>query len=324
MSFFLGADGGQTHSQAVLVNETGEILGVGHGGPSNHYNEPGGKLRFRSALKDITTGAFAAAGVPISSGAAAACFGLTGSWMRAEAVVRKFLKTEHFLAVEDTITAHAGALAGKPGIVIIAGTGAVAYGRNEVGLTAQSGGLGYLLSDEGAGFDIGQRALRAAIQAADGRGPRTTLGGLLLDHFRLPDFTEVAQVLYNHKEVRVAIAHLSPIVVQAAAAGDPVAAHILEYAAGELGRCILAVARQLDWPNPTVSTTGGVFRAGKLILDPLGAYLARHLPGALVVPAAYPPVIGAALLALESGGIPVDREHLDNLNRGLSLLTPSS
>src|SRR5262245_40009546 len=101
---FLGADGGQSHSLALLVDGEGRVLGQGRAGACNHFNEPGGPERFRSALAQIISGAFAEAGVPLQT-LTSACFGLTGAWDQAPAVVRALLPVERLLAVEDTVTA---------------------------------------------------------------------------------------------------------------------------------------------------------------------------------------------------------------------------
>jgi N-acetylglucosamine kinase-like BadF-type ATPase len=319
-----GGDGGQTKSLGVLVDERGQVRGVGRGGPSNHFSEPGGPERYRSALHAITRGAFQDAGIDLHEGVWAACYGLTGNWHRAEGVIQPILACRHFLAVEDTLTAHAGALAGQPGIVLIAGTGAVAYGRTSTGITARAGGLGYLLSDEGGGFDIGLQGLRAAVRAADGRGPHTSLADRFLAHFDKATLEEVASDLYAHPESRAVIARLCRIVAQEAQAGDPAAREIMATAGEELARCVAAVARQLNWTNPLVSPTGGVIQAGKTILDPLRRRLQAMLPEASLAPARYPPVVGAVLLAFQAGGIAVDSAVLGNLDTDLGRLEPAA
>jgi N-acetylglucosamine kinase-like BadF-type ATPase len=315
-----GGDGGQTKSLGFLVDEQGQVLGVGRGGPSNHYDEPGGPERYRSALHAITRGAFEDAGLDLRQEIWAACYGLTGNWHRAEGVMKPVIACRHFLAVEDTLTAHAGALAGQPGIVLIVGTGAVAYGRTPAGISGRAGGLGYLLSDEGAGFDIGLQGLRAAVRAVDGRGPHTSLVERFLAHFGKPTLDEIAAGLYAHPEHRTVIARLCRIVTQESQAGDPAAQEIMAAAAEELALCVAAVARQLDWTNPVVSPTGGVIQAGEAILGPFRHSLQARLPEATLVPARYPPVVGAVLLAFQTGGIAVDARTLEKLDQGLSRL----
>jgi N-acetylglucosamine kinase-like BadF-type ATPase len=206
---FLGVDGGQTHTIAVLADGAGRLLAVATAGPCPVFDEPGGPERFRAVLAQAVHGAFAAAGLAVT-GLAAAGLGLTGSWEHAPAVVQALLPVERLVAVEDTVTAQVGAFAGGPGLVLIAGTGSVAYGRNEAGQVARAGGWGHVLGDEGSGFDIGQQALRAAAQAADKRGPATTLLRQIPAHFGLPHLEAVKEAIDATRLSFVEIAGLAP------------------------------------------------------------------------------------------------------------------
>ena len=87
------------------------------------------------------------------------------------------------LVVNDALVALEAGAPGEPGVVIISGTGSIAYGRNAAGEAARSGGWGYVLGDEGSGYWIGRAALRAVLREADERGPKTALTPLLLEHF---------------------------------------------------------------------------------------------------------------------------------------------
>lgn len=311
---FLGADGGQSHSIAVLADREGRVLGIGRAGSCNHFDEPGGPERFRSALTQIISDAFAEAGRPLQA-LASACFGLTGAWEHAPAVVRAILPVGQLIAVEDTVTAQAGAFAAGPGIVVIAGTGSVAYGQDDAGKTARAGGWGYLMGDEGSGYDIGQRSLRAAAQAQDGRGPATFLVDLIPAHFGLPTLEAVQTWVYAGRLTRTDIAGLTLLTAAAAAPhNDPVARAIFAEAGQALAATAQAVARQLDWSVPRVSPVGGVFKAGPLILEPFSRSLRQLLPQAVMQPPRYPQVLGALLLALQAAGYPPDqalRRRLD-------------
>ena len=318
LPLFLGADGGQSHSLAILADHEGRVLGVGRAGSCNHFNEPGGPERFRAALTQIISGAFAQAGRPLQP-LASACFGLTGAWDHAPAVVRAILPVERLVAVEDTVTAQAGAFAAGPGIVLIAGTGSVAYGKAERGKIGRAGGWGYLMGDEGSGYDIGLQALRAAAQAYDGRGPATLLVDHIPAHFGLPNLEAVQEAVYAGRLNRAEIAGLARLTARLAGApeNDPVARVIFDRAGEALAVTVLAVAKQLDGSSLPVSPVGGVFKAGALILDPFSRHLRGRLPQTMIQPPRYPQVVGALLLALQEAGYPLDQPLFERLDRAV-------
>src|SRR5215207_7263596 len=173
---FLGVDGGQTRTVALLASRDGGILGVGYGGPANHIHEPGGMERMQRSLRDAVQTAFGQAGIA-SAAVVSTCFGMTGGAEFVPEVAPKFLEARTLTAYHDVVTALAGASIASPGIVVIAGTGAIAYGRSADGRSARADGWGYLIGDEGSAYDIGVQVLRAAAQSADGRGETTVLQG---------------------------------------------------------------------------------------------------------------------------------------------------
>jgi N-acetylglucosamine kinase-like BadF-type ATPase len=263
-------------------------------------------------LHQLITTAFAAANQPLTP-LKAACLGLTGGWEQAPAMIRELVAVEQLISVQDTVTAHAGALAGQAGIIVISGTGSVAYGQTESGEKATAGGWGYLMGDEGSGYDIGRQALGAAAQALDGRGPATFLVERIPAHFGLTNLTAVHAALYSGQLLRAQIAGLAAVVAQAAGQGDSVALHLFEQAGDALAQAVSAVARRLAWPNPPVSGVGGVFKAGEIIRRPFQQHLHDRLPQAQFYPARYPPVMGAVLLAWQAGGYPPRPEMLQQL-----------
>ncbi|CAM5292884.1 ATPase OS=Streptomyces tendae OX=1932 GN=GUR47_23530 PE=4 SV=1 [Streptomyces tendae] len=169
------------------------------------------------------------------------------------------LPVQEAAVTSDAVTAHAGALGGRAGVVLAIGTGAVAVGIGADGTYARVDGWGPLLGDDGSGARIGTAGLRAALRAHDGRGPATVLldaaGGLFGDLERLP-----ATVGGDGNPARTA-ASFAPEVARAADAGDAVAAAILRDAAADLAGTALAAAGRIGvlaatrcrWPSPVVS-----------------------------------------------------------------------
>src|ERR1700730_9325801 len=175
MRYSIGFDGGGTKTECVVLDSAGKIIGEGRGGPSNPLR-CGFDAAFGS-LRQAATEALKTAGLHTSS-MTGVCAGLAGAGRRN--VVRRvlvFLAQEFPAAVVHVTTdceIALEAIAGTgPGIVLISGTGSVAYGRNSKGETARAGGYGPWVGDEGSAFDIGRRAMGAVARNREAAGPAT-------------------------------------------------------------------------------------------------------------------------------------------------------
>jgi N-acetylglucosamine kinase-like BadF-type ATPase len=329
MTYFLGVDGGATSTACALCDSDGRILGVGHGGPSNHILAPGGEIRARTAVETALGAAEAAAGlhgIEFES----AHFGMTGINRDTEqagvfARVVSSILTARLLRIDnDAAVALAGALACRPGVIVIAGTGSVAFGRDPSNREARAGGWGYLFGDEGSGFAIGLAGVRAALRARDGTGSPTVLESGIPGRFG-KSLAEIPILYYEGQIQRAAIAALAPVVTEAAAAGDAVAASIVQEAAQGLAAAAASVMLRLTWPDDTIplGPVGGVFNAGPVMLGPLKAALIGRVPGAVLVPPRFAPAVGALLLALQAAGVPHTPERLALLAATWDLRTGS-
>ena len=176
------------------------------------------------------------------------------------------------------------------------------------------------MDDEGSGYDIGRKALLAAARAYDGRGPATLLLELIPAHFELSDLEAVQEALHAGPLSRADVASLATLTAQAASEQDAVTCAIFEAAGSALAGMAIAIARRLSWSAPFVSTVGGVFKAGVVILNPFTRCLAQDLPEATLTPPRYPPVLGAVLLALQKGGYSLNQPILQHLDQALAQL----
>ncbi|HVU10036.1 MAG TPA: BadF/BadG/BcrA/BcrD ATPase family protein [Phototrophicaceae bacterium] len=316
--FVLAVDGGQSSTLALLAQRDGTIIAAGRGGPSNHYNEPGGPQRLESALRDSTADALKSAG-QLSESVSHICLGMSGIHIQAKIITEGLFPNTSVELLHDAVTALAGASIAQPGVIVIAGTGAVAYGRLASGEDARSGGWGYLIGDEGSGYWIGIEAIRMACQASDGRGEATMLVQTIPEALQLDDLRALHRKLYAHELERGTIASLSTITAEAARAGDAVAAHLLERAGQELGQAALAVIARLGQlePGQPIYHTGGVFRAGDLILKRFEATIAAKSPNSSVHAAAFSPSVGALLLALRAAGVELTPAVIERVRRTL-------
>jgi N-acetylglucosamine kinase-like BadF-type ATPase len=199
-------------------------------------------------------------------------------------------------------------------VIAIAGTGSIAFAMNASGANARAGGWGYLLGDPGSAYEIGRQALAAVALAHDGAGPGTLLSSLLLQALNIHDPAEITQVIYRDASPKLRIAGVSSTVAAAAASGDKVATGIFEAAGRGLGRMACAAARKLTPPpSQTFSGVGGVFESGELLWNPYRERVLAECPQAQVVAPAYPPLVGALILAFRKGGGETPQAWLDQV-----------
>jgi N-acetylglucosamine kinase-like BadF-type ATPase len=267
MRLFLGVDGGQSSTTALIGDETGRVLGAGSGGPCNHVGKAEGAAKLKRALTESVGLACAAAGIEFAAARfEAACFGMSGGPQDKAAVIAEVLRIDTLVNTDDIVIGLSGATAGEPGIAVNAGTGSIACGRNAAGRRARAGGWGYVFGDEGAGFDIARQALRAALRGEEGWGRPTALHGLLLEATGSQSANEALHRFYTDEWPRSRVATLARLVDGAAIAGDAAAHDILLAAAQQLATLAASVRRQLWTPGEavTVAYIGGVFRSDLL------------------------------------------------------------
>jgi N-acetylglucosamine kinase-like BadF-type ATPase len=303
LRYFLGVDGGQSSTVAMIGDENGRVLGIGRGGPCNHVGPAEARARFVDAIRTSVGAACAEAGLDAASVRfASACLGLSGGPAHKRAILGEILASDRMLVTDDAPIALSGALAGEPGVVVIAGTGSVAFGRNGQGGTARAGGWGYLFGDERGAFWILREALRAALRWEEGWGPPTALRGMLLDNTRSRSMNDLMHRCYTPEFPRPRAASLSLLVNSAAENGDPAALKILGEAAAELARLARAVCGQLFEPAETIpcAYVGGVFRS-RILRSHFRESLERE-PGLAAAAPIHVPAVGALLEAYRAVG----------------------
>ena len=219
MRLYLGIDGGQSSTTALIGDETGRVLGMGRAGPCNHAAAGEGRRKFVAAITDSVNQAAAAAGVIQPVRFEAACLGLSGGPDDKEALAKETIHAERYLITHDAHIALAGATGGEPGIIVIAGTGSMVFGRNAAGVTARAGGWGYVFGDEGGAFDLVRQALRAVLRNEEGWGPPTALREALLQASGARDGNHLLHLLYTDEYPRDRVAGWANLVDQAARDG---------------------------------------------------------------------------------------------------------
>jgi N-acetylglucosamine kinase len=308
MTFFIGVDGGASKTAALVVDEHGNAVGRGLAGGSNHL-----RVGIAEATRNIERAvniALVEAGIAIRNVEYAYC-GIAGSdhpvhRQKVIESLRIFFPRGNFIVDTDARVALTGAVGFGPGIVIISGTGSVAFGRSATGEEARSGGWGPTLGDEGSGYWIAREGLSAIVRAHDGRGFTTLMTKLLCNEYGMCEPAELPRFVYAATTHVDDIARYGKLVIEAAAQGDNVAREILGRGGSELAECVLAIARRLHMTDIEfpVAYVGGAFNAGELLLSPMRLRIERDAPGSVLIKPKNSPVEGAAMMAMDTANAP--------------------
>jgi N-acetylglucosamine kinase-like BadF-type ATPase len=271
-TLLLGVDGGGTSTQALVADLEGRVLGRGRGPGSNHHRV--GLDQFRQSLTVAIEGALLeATGVrPGTNGNAwpkapfaGVCFGLAGvDTPEDEELVRRWAHEQglnaRFQVVNDSELILAAGTPDGWGVALISGTGSVCLGRHADGRSARVGGWGYLLGDEGSGYQVALRALRVSTQTADGRAEAQELLQAVLRHWSLSSPSSLIAHVHSSAITQAEIAGLAAEVLELADQGDAASRAIVDEAAHELARHVDAAVRQLGLIRPPLALAGGLMR----------------------------------------------------------------
>ena len=306
MGYSLGFDGGGTKTDCVLLDPNGAAIGEGRGGPANPLR-CGYDVAF-SSLREAAAGAIVAAGIR-SDAITGVCAGIAGAGRRN--VVRRilvFLAQEFPAALAQVSTDYEIALEAAvgpgPGVVLIAGTGSVAFGRNAAGETARAGGYGPWIGDEGSAFEIGRRAVSSVARTRDTDAPVTMLTDMISNALHCPDWDEL--MLRITKDPDDVFPKLFPVVAAAADSEDSAAKEILFTSAIGLGNLAMIVIRRLGMKGlefPLVKC-GGVFGRSQLLDQLLDSVLSSGALRAKISRLEISPAIGAARMAARLSASP--------------------
>ncbi|HKY19789.1 MAG TPA: BadF/BadG/BcrA/BcrD ATPase family protein [Vicinamibacterales bacterium] len=300
----LGIDVGGSKTVCLLADDHARVIARGREEGANLQGA--GELALEKVLHTVMESTLQDTGIVPS----AICLGIAGVDRAAdEAVVRGIMTRigykARILIVNDALIALQAGIGDAPGIVIVSGTGSIAYGRNEHGEASRAGGWGYVLGDEGSGYWIGRLALRAVVRHADGRGRATSLTPRLLSHFGVQQASELINKVYHERggaeELSPRpIAALAKYVQHARDEGDLVATAILHRAADELITAATAVMTRLELTDTpfTFVLAGGMFRAVPWLCDQMQLLLPALAHQSTVIRLDEEPALGAVQLAI--------------------------
>ena len=312
MSYSMGFDGGGTKTDCVVIDDSGTVIGEGRGGPSNPL-----RCGLDDACRSVAeSAAEALKEACLQSGdITSVCAGLAGAGRRNVVrqmmvfLSREFPRATAYVTTDHEIALEAAVGAG-PGVVLIAGTGSAAYGRNALGETARSGGYGPWIGDEGSAFEIGRRAVGAVARTRDLDAPETLLTEMIPAALECPDWDEMFQrIMKNPDDV---FPKLFNAVADAANSEDSAAKEIMFTAAIGLGNLAMIVVRRLkmrDQEFPLVKC-GGVFGHSRMLDALLDSVLASGALRAKISRLEISPAVGAARMAARAAESPVHQASI--------------
>jgi len=297
---FLGIDGGGTKTVAVLLDGISREIARAVGGSSNIHSV--GQAVAEASLREAIERVLSAAGLTAAD-VTATGLGMAGA-ARAEDqqsvrdLLARIAPFRNVLVTHDAEAALVGGIGRRYGVVLIAGTGAIAYGVNARGESRRADGWGYRLGDEGSAHWIGLEGLRAVVRAHDGRGQATALTEALLPHLGLPHADALVTRVYADDFGAPQLAALALPVSDVARGGDPVAQAIQREAGRRLGETVSAVVRGLGMCDQAFEAVlmGGVLCARDLVWQTVVAALREVAPRARIVEPRHDAAVGAALL----------------------------
>lgn len=271
----VGVDAGGS-STVVAFSRAGRYAGGVAGGPANPSSM--GSARAAQTIAKIVRDACGAEDPAAMWVGAAGAASRSASQALQAALSAAFPETSHLTVSSDVATALRAALPHGPGIVVVAGTGSVAYGENGE-QSARAGGDGYLLGDEGSGFAIGFEAVKLLARAFDGRTAFDETAALVQDEFAVADRDGLLAAIYSGPLDVARIAALAPKVIGLAAEGNAASMALVASAAASLSQLVTLVAVQIGVGSPMpVVFAGGLLREDNLLSAMLRKRLAQEVP----------------------------------------------
>jgi N-acetylglucosamine kinase-like BadF-type ATPase len=283
--YFLGFDGGGTKTECVLAGSDGHVIARSTGGPSNPVRT--GYTRAWFSLSDAADAVLKHEKIT-SRDIRGVCAGLggtsrTGVARRVKTFFERGFPNAQVNVITDLELALEAAFGAAEGMILVAGTGSAAFGRDENGKTARAGGRGPWFSDEGSAFDIGRRAVQAVALAEERRGPATSLSDRILEFHLARNWDQLGEQITKNADA--VFPKTFPLVAELAQAGDAVSREILLSAAGALSNLAAAAVAELDWRDRDVplAKVGGAIGRSKLFDAAIDAELKKQVPRVTLV-----------------------------------------
>lgn len=317
---YIGIDGGGTKTTCMIADGEGRILATASGSSTNLKSNPHEHVRdelerlIRLVIRDSESSLEDVCGIYL---------GLAGTdrdedKQKITGYLREWIPDDILIRVNnDAVTALAAGTWGEPGVVLIAGTGSIAYGSDpSSGYFSRVGGWGYVLGDEGSGYHIGLQALNAVMRNYDGRGEPTELTARVLKHFALEQPGQLVPRIYENGPYRQKIAELSRMVVEASQLGDAVAQRIVSEAVCSLYEIAVTAGEGIAAADHTIPLvlSGGLFSSAYFETQ-FRSYAQLQSSRFALQRLELPPVAGAIILSMTDSGITMTEALKDTMTK---------
>lgn len=302
--FIIGIDGGATKTTAILSDSMGNILAEKSAGPSNFLII--GVDNVARTISHLILDLCNEAEVNTQN-IEIICIGLTGAGRESDAekvknAIIDYWKTlystelKKLIVTSDARIALEGAFSGRPGIILIAGTGSIMFGKDRNGNLYRVGGFGRYIGDEGGGYSIGRQGLQAIAKYFDGRAPETKLFRLVQENFSINTPEDLIRKVYQEN---LDFANVAPFVIQAAEEGDEICREILRKEAEELVLHIKAIKDKIRVRTVYIAFIGGLLSTDNYYSKLLRKVILQKIEGVNVILPEHSPAYGAVLLAMD-------------------------
>lgn len=311
--YYIGVDGGGTKTHAVITDSSLKVIAEVFAGPSNVQIE--GPDSAAAVITELIERCCVSTGCTTDMVKAVGC-GLAGAGRAADqertaaalkqCAAEKGIVLKNIAVENDARAALEGAFAGGPGIVLVSGTGSIAFAKDPSGTVHRAGGWGRYLDDEGSGYCMGRKAVAALGRVIDGIDKETPFTAEIADSFGFTDQKSIIDAVYRKG---FDLASVAPLVLKYAAEGDGLCESIVDEAAAALGSYVNVLCGKLDGAAgkggggiPLVFS-GGLISNGTVLSGLLRELLSVELPCVSIVSPAYSPAIGAVLLCRSVNGL---------------------
>lgn len=303
MKYLIGIDGGGTKSKCLLTNHNLEILYETTGGPSNFLML--GTDKVSDTILDLILDCINKNNLNIED-IVCVVLGTTGGGRKSDAELleksilnlakEKNINLKNLRVESDARIALEGAFSGKPGCIMIAGTGSIMFGKDRFGNIHRVGGFGRFLGDEGSGFRIGQRGLNAVSKHFDGRGESTLLTDLISEKFNIDSVEKLISEIYRNN---FDIASVAPLVIESAEKGDKVSLNIIESECNEIILHISAMKKKLNEEKLLLSFIGSLLTNDNFYSYIVKEKIIQKYDDVVIKESENSPEFGAVLMAKE-------------------------
>lgn len=299
--YVLGIDGGGTKTAVCVADLQGKVLHTFKTGAIN-INGESVESAEENLVSILSEAGMRFGGLDSCKSMCIGAAGISNVEMRhlMEDAPRKAGYAGRLLVTGDYRTALYGALSIPVGIILIAGTGSICYGRNAEGKEHRTGGFGYLIDDDGSGYAIGRDMLTSVVRAYDGRREKTALTPMILEHLGVTTIEEIVKFVYRRDANKREIAALAPILTIAYAAGDSAAVEIVDKSCNELFQLVCPAVERLGLGSCSLAMSGSILQKDENIRSGFTARVASKYPGIRCTAPENDAAYGAMLMALGS------------------------